>query len=112
MSKKIRKNDRVLVIAGNDKGKKGKVQSRSEDRVVVEGVNVRKKHMKPTQQMQGGRVIDMEMSIHISNVMLISKDEATTSRVSTRTTDKGREIVFKKTGQVHRSVKESSKFYR
>ena len=112
MSTKIRKNDHVQVIAGNDKGKKGVVKSRSADRIVVEGVNMRKKHMKPTQQMQGGRVVEMEMAIHISNVMLTSKDESTASRVKISTTDKGREVVFKKSGEVYRPVKESGKFYR
>jgi large subunit ribosomal protein L24 len=75
MSKVIRRDDQVFVIAGNDKGKQGKVKSRSEDRVVVEGVNMRKKHLKPTQQMQGGRVVEMEMSIHISNVKRAEKKE-------------------------------------
>ena len=74
MSKWIRKGDRVLVIAGNDKGKAGEVLSRSDDRVVVQGINVRKKHMRRTQEMQGGRIIEMEMPIHISNVALCNKD--------------------------------------
>ena len=56
MSKWIRKGDRVLVIAGNDKGKAGEVLSRDEDRVIVQGINVRKKHMRRTQEMQGGRI--------------------------------------------------------
>jgi large subunit ribosomal protein L24 len=107
MSKKIRKGDQVLVLAGNDKGKKGEVLSRSEDRVVVSGVNVRKKHMKPTQQsqVQGGRIIEKEMSIDISNVQLCSKD-GVNSKVSTRVSDKGlKELVFNKSGQVHRPLK-------
>lgn len=64
----LRNGDEIVVIAGNDKGKTGKVLSKSGDRIVVEGVNVRKKHMKPTQQNQKGQIIDIECGIHISNV--------------------------------------------
>ena len=75
MSKWIRKGDRVLVISGNDKGKAGEVfVSRRRDRVVVQGINIRKKHMRRTQEMQGGRIIEMEMPIHVSNVQLCNKD--------------------------------------
>lgn len=74
MSKWIRKGDRVLVLAGNDKGKAGEVLSRSEDRVVVQGINMRKKHMKRTQETQGGRIVEMEMPIHISNVCICNKE--------------------------------------
>lgn len=74
MSKWIRKGDRVLVVAGNNKGKAGEVLSRSEDRVLVQGVNIRKKHMRRTQESQGGRIIEMEVPIHISNVCLCDKE--------------------------------------
>lgn len=75
MGKWIKKGDRVLVIAGNDRGKTGEVLSRGEERILVQGVNVRKKHLKPTQQTQGkGRIIEMEVPIHISNVCLCDKE--------------------------------------
>lgn len=74
MSNRIRKGNRVLVIAGNDRGKTGEVLSRSEDQVLIQGINVRKKHMKRTQQTQGGRIIEMEVPIHISNVCLCDKE--------------------------------------
>ena len=74
MSKWIRKGDRVVVVAGNDKGKAGEVLSRSEERVLVQGINVRKKHMKRTQEAQGPRIIEMEVPIHISNVALCDKE--------------------------------------
>lgn len=74
MGKSIRRGDRVLVIAGNDRGKSGEVIGRSEDRVLIQGVNIRKKHMKRTQQTQGGRIIEMESPIHVSNVCLCDKD--------------------------------------
>lgn len=68
MKKRLRPGEEVVVIAGNDRGKTGKILSFKDERVVVEGVNVRKKHMKPTQQNQKGQIIDIECSIHISNV--------------------------------------------
>lgn len=74
MSKKIRKGDRVLVIAGNDKGRAGEVLMRTEDRVLVQGINIRKKHLKRTQETPGGRIVEMEMPIHISNVCLCDKE--------------------------------------
>lgn len=69
MSRKLRKGDEVVVVAGNDKGKVGKVVKKLGQRIVVEGVNVRKKHMKRTQENQQGQIIDIECSIHASNVM-------------------------------------------
>lgn len=74
MSKAIKKGDRVLVIAGNDRGKSGEVLSRGDDRVLIQGINVRKKHLKRTQQTQGGRIVEMEVPIHISNVCLCDKE--------------------------------------
>lgn len=76
MSKKaiIKEGATVEVIAGNNKGATGTVLNviASKDRVVVEGVNVCKKHQKPTADNQDGGIIDQEASIHISNVKLVS----------------------------------------
>ena len=74
MKLKIKKGDQVIVIAGNDKGKTGEVQNIQKERmrVTVEGVNLRWKHQKPTQQNpQGGDRFQTEFPIHISNVMLL-----------------------------------------
>lgn len=70
---KIKKGDTVLVTRGKDKGKKGKVLSvnREKQRVVVEGVNIQKKHTRPTQRTPQGGVITQEGSIAVSNVMLV-----------------------------------------
>ena len=67
---KIKVGDEVLVIAGKDKGKSGKVVKtlRNEDRVVVEGINVVKKHVKPNNQNDKGGIFDIEAPIHVSNV--------------------------------------------
>jgi large subunit ribosomal protein L24 len=107
MSKWIRKGDRVVVIAGNEKGKTGEVLSRSEERVLIQGVNIRKKHLKRTQETQGPRIIDMEVPLHISNVALCDK-EGTPLKLSVRLGDNGqRDLVYKAGTEevVYRSVK-------
>lgn len=107
MSKWIRKGDRVLVVAGNDKGKTGEVVGRSEDRVVVQGVNVRKKHLRRTQQTQGGRIVEMECPIHISNVSLCTKEGKPIRLSSKVKADGERELIYREGGKevVYRTVK-------
>jgi len=70
---KIRKNDNIIVIAGNSKGNTGKVLKvfPKQNRVIVEGVNLRKRHTKPNQANPQGGIIEMEAPIEASNVMLI-----------------------------------------
>ena len=72
---KIRKNDEVLVILGRDRGKKGKVQRHfpENNRLIVEGANMIKRHMKPKGPMRQAGIIEKEAPIHISDVMLICK---------------------------------------
>jgi large subunit ribosomal protein L24 len=66
----VKKNDSVVVISGNDKGKAGKVLKvlPKKGRVIVEGVNIRKRHMRPTQTSPQGSIIEREFPIHASNV--------------------------------------------
>jgi len=73
MVRKIRKNDIVMVMAGKDKGKKGKVLSVGSDRVLVEGANLVKKHVRRTQQDQQGGIIQKEVALHASNVAVVCK---------------------------------------
>lgn len=70
---KIRKNDTVLVVAGKDKGKKGKVRSAhpKHERVLVEGVNFIKKHARAIRQVRQAGIIEQEAPIHVSDVMLL-----------------------------------------
>ncbi len=70
---KIHKNDNVMVISGNDKGKSGKVLKvfPKNTRVIVEGINLRKRHTKPSQKSPQGGIIEKEAPIHASNVMLL-----------------------------------------
>jgi len=70
---KIRKNDSVVVIAGNDRGKIGKVLKvfRKDSKVIVEGINVRKRHTKPNQTNPQGGILEKEMPVHVSNILLV-----------------------------------------
>ena len=93
---KIKKGDTVLVIAGKDKGAKGKVIQAYPDkqRVLVEGVNRIKKHTRITQNQRGaqsGGIITTEAAIHVSNVMLVDGDGKPT-RVGKKTTDEGTRV--------------------
>lgn len=74
-NKRIRSGDKVFVIAGNDRGLVGEVLSRSEDRVIIRGVNVRKKHVRKSEKNPSGGIIDIERPIHISNVALCINEE-------------------------------------
>ena len=102
---KIRKGDTVYVNAGNDKGKTGKVLSvlKSEDRVIVEGVNMVSKHTKPNSKQPQGGIIKQEAPIHISNVNLLDPSSTAAKPVPTRAGFKledGKKIrVSKKSGQ-------------
>jgi len=77
MARRIKKGDEVVVIAGEHKDARGKIMQviPSKDRVIVEGVNMRKRHEKRTQDSEGG-IVERETSIHASNVMLQEKWEA------------------------------------
>ena len=93
---KIKKGDTVLVIAGKDKGAKGKVIQSYPDqqRVLVEGVNRIKKHTRITQNQRGaqsGGIITTEAAIHVSNVMLVDGDGKPT-RVGKKVTDEGKRV--------------------
>ncbi|MBK7878022.1 MAG: 50S ribosomal protein L24 [Planctomycetes bacterium] len=79
---KIKKGDKVVVIAGNDKGKEGEVRTvlNAENRVVVEGINLRWKHKKPSQQNPKGDRSQIECSIHASNVMLLDPNTGKPTR--------------------------------
>ena len=74
---KIKVNDNVKIIAGKDKGKTGKVLKtlKNKDKVVVEGINISKRHVKPRTTNDEGGIYDIEMPIHVSNVKLITEKE-------------------------------------
>jgi large subunit ribosomal protein L24 len=102
MARKIRKGDDIIVIAGKDKGKRGTVLRVLDDRVVVENVNMAKKHVKPNPNRgeQGG-IVDKEMPLHLSNVALYNPAVDKGDRVGFKTLDDGRKVrVYKSTGEV------------
>jgi len=70
---KIKKNDKVVVIAGNDRGKTGKVLKifPKNNRIIIEGINIRKKHTKPSQKNPQGGILEIEAPINVSNVMML-----------------------------------------
>ena len=94
---KIKKGDTVQVITGNDEGKIGRVIKvfLNRDRVVVEGVNLVKKHARPTQDTPQGGIIEKESTIHISNVMMVAAGKPT--RLGYKTLEDGRKVKYAKT---------------
>jgi large subunit ribosomal protein L24 len=83
---KIRKNDNVIVIAGNSRGKSGKVLKvyPEKRRIIVEGVNIMKRHTRPSQRNPQGGIVQREAPIHMSNVMLLDPKSNQPTRVGTK----------------------------
>jgi len=102
MAAKIKKGDKVVVTAGRDRGKRGEVLKAlpSENRVIVQGVNVVKRHQRPTQMSQGG-IVEKEAPIHVSNVLHEDPKDGTPTRVGFKVLDDGRKVRFaKRSGEV------------
>ena len=100
---RIKIGDFVQVINGKDKGKTGEVLKTIplENRLVVKGINLRTKHVKPTQEGETGRILTEEASLHASNVMFYSKDKKLTSKVEYFIDKEGvKKRRLKKTGEV------------
>lgn len=100
---KIRKNDTVVVIAGRDRGKKGRVRFAypRDKRLIVEGVNFVKKHARPTGQVRQAGIIEREVPIDVSNVMLLCSRCNRPTRVGSRFLEDGRKVrVCRSCGEV------------
>ena len=97
----IKKNDKVKVIAGKDKGKEGTVEKvfPSKERVIVKGVNIVKKHQKPTNANPNGGIVEVEAPIHVSNVRLTDPSNNEPPRVGFKIEDGKKVLVSKKTGK-------------
>lgn len=99
----VKKGDTVQVIAGKEKGKIGEIIKAipKHSQVIVKGVNIRTKHVKPQQEGESGRIETFEAPIHSSNVMLYSTKNEVASRVCYTFTEDGRKVrMLKKTGEI------------
>lgn len=99
----VKRGDTVQVITGKDKGKVGEVLQTfpKTSKVLVKGVNIKTKHVKPRQEGESGRIETVESPIHSSNVMLYSNKEKVASRVCYTFTPEGRKVrMLKKTGEI------------
>ena len=87
---KVRVGDKVRILAGKDRGKEGKVilTLKKKDKVVVEGINIVKKHMKPNAMNETGGILSVEAPIHVSNVKVIDSKNAKTTKVEEKKTTK------------------------
>ncbi|WNS75619.1 MULTISPECIES: 50S ribosomal protein L24 [unclassified Bacillus (in: firmicutes)] len=98
----VKKGDKVMVISGKDKGKTGVILAAfpKQDRVLVEGVNIVKKHSKPSQVNPQGGIISQEAPIHVSNVMPVDPKSGNPTRVGYKTVDGKKVRVATKSGEV------------
>ena len=103
MASKFKKGDRVIVTAGRDKGKRGEITRMipKETRAIVSGVNVVKRHRKPSQASPQGGIDEMEAPIHLSNLALEDPKDGSATRVGFKFLDDGRKVRFaKRSGEV------------
>ena len=98
---RIRKGDQVIIIAGADKGKKGEVVRVAGDKVIVQNVNIIKRHTKPNPQAnQPGGIVEREAAVHISNVQVFNPKTGKGERVGVKTLEDGRRIrVFRSSNE-------------
>ena len=99
---KIKKGDNVVIIAGKDKGKKGKVVKAfpRDEAVVVEGLNMRKKHVKANRQGKAGQIIEKAMPIHVSNVQFVDPKTGKGTRLGIKIEGGKRQRVAKASGTI------------
>ena len=105
-NKWVNEGDTVVVLAGNDKGKSGKVISRTSTRVTIEGLNTRKKTMRKSEQAPKGQILEIEMPMHASNVRLCDK-EGNPIKVTVKQNAEGKkELCYENSGKqlVHRTL--------
>ncbi|PLZ99927.1 50S ribosomal protein L24 [Fischerella thermalis CCMEE 5268] len=99
----VKAGDTVQVIAGKDKGKVGEIIKAlpQESKVIVKGVNIKTKHVKPQAEGESGRIVTQEYPIHSSNVMLYSTKQNVASRICYTFTEEGKKVrMLKKTGEI------------
>ena len=94
--RKLKTGDKVVVVSGSNKGKEGKILKILEDKVLVEGVNIVKKHLKPKNNNGNGEIIETEAPIHKSNVMLVDPKTKKPTKVKIETDNKGKKVRISK----------------
>ncbi|QKY70952.1 50S ribosomal protein L24 [Lentibacillus sp. CBA3610] len=97
----VKKGDKVKVISGKDRGKEGTILEAypKKERVLVEGINMIKKHAKPSQDNPQGGILNQEAAIHVSNVMLIDPKSGEPTRIGYEDRDGGKVRIAKKSGE-------------
>ncbi len=102
MAARIRKNDSVMIMAGKDRGKVGKVirVHPSEGRAVVERLNMVKRHVKPRNPQDSGGILEKEASIHLSNLMFVDPQDGRPTRVGFKVVDGRKSRISRRTGNV------------
>ena len=102
MATKVKKGDKVIILAGKDRGKTGDIVKAmpQEDRVIVQGINMMRRHTRQSATAAGG-IVEKEASIHVSNVAIVDPKENIATRVGFRTLDDGTKVRFaKRSGEV------------
>ena len=94
--KKLKTGDKVVVVSGSNKGKEGKILKVLENKVLVEGVNIVKKHLKPKNNNGNGEIVETEAPIHKSNVMLVDPKTKKPTKVKIETDNKGKKVRISK----------------
>lgn len=99
---KIKKGDNVIVVAGKDKGKEGKITKTfsEKDQVIVEGVNIKKRHQRAKRQDQKGQILEFTAPVHISNVMIKDPKTGKPTRIGSKMDGKKKVRITKKSGTV------------
>ena len=94
--RKLKTGDKVVVVSGSNKGKEGKITKILDSRVIVEGVNLVKKHLKPKNNNGNGEIVEVEAPIHSSNVMIIDPKTKKPTKVIIEEDNKGKKIRISK----------------
>lgn len=98
--RKLKTGDKVVVVSGSNKGKEGKILKVLDEKVLVEGVNIVKKHLKPKNNNGNGEIVETEAPIHKSNVMLVDPKTKKPTKVKVETDNKGKKVrVSKKSNE-------------
>ena len=98
--RKLKTGDKVVVVSGSNKGKEGKILKVLDEKVLVEGVNIVKKHLKPKNNNGNGEIVETEAPIHKSNVMLVDPKTKKPTKVKIETDNKGKKVrVSKKSNE-------------